>query len=280
MKKNILSAIMIAVVFMLCACSATHVPAPTSTQGQEAEQLSEVSPKPVATEAEPMPDPTPESTPNLNADPMNAVNTVLNDPQVLGGEDTTAMTENMGGMFGGIDVKQPSDDGNCFQFITGDGGAWMPYNTRLLDVGENRGDTQAFLIKFQPADLQNLQFNFIGMGEVAVSFGDGNQPSFVNVQEATKNPFSDFMSTELTLQSDKWYYGLFAFDTNGNFRSAIWEDGKAEEGALFEEKLGEQRDDYKESNWEVVISFDANGTLNVQSYLIMDFNGFTELQLF
>jgi hypothetical protein len=215
--------------------------------------------------------------PDLNADPLNVVNTVLTDPQILGGEDTAAMTENAGGMFGSVDIKQPSEDGSCFQFISENNNAWMAYNTRLLDVGENRGNTQALLIKFQPAKAENLQFNFIGMGEIAVSFSDGSQPSFVNVQEIAKYPFSDYMPTELTLEADKWYYALFAFDTNGNFRSVIWEDGKAEQRAFCEENLAQQREDYKDSNWEFVIGFDANGTLNVENYLIMDFYGFVDI---
>ena len=56
---------------------------------------------------------------DLNADPMNVVQTVLNDPQILGGEDVSTMTENMGGMFGGIDIKQPGEDGGYFQFKAG-----------------------------------------------------------------------------------------------------------------------------------------------------------------
>jgi hypothetical protein len=219
-------------------------------------------------------------TPDLNAESMNVVNTVLVDPQILGGEDTAAMTENAGGMFGSIDSKQPSENGRYFQFISQDNSAWMAYNTRLLDVGENRSNTQALLIKFQPAKVENLQFNFIGMGEIAVSFSDGNQPSLVNVQEIAKYPFSDYMPTELILEADKWYYALFAFDINGNFRSVIWEDGKAEQRAFCEENLGQQRDDYKDSNWEFVIGFDANGILNVESYLIMDFDEFADINEF
>ena len=220
----------------------------------------------------------PVETPDLNADPMNVVSTVLNDPQIIGGEGTEAMTDNMGGMFGGIDIKQPAEDGGFFQFISEDNNAWMPYNTRLLDVGKSRNNTQAFMIKFQPTDLNNLSFNFIGMGEVAVNFADDNMPKFVNVQEAFMTPFSDFAPTDLTLSPENWYYALFAFDSDGNFRSVIWEDGKAEERAYFEERLGEQRDDYRESNWKVVIGFDAGGTLNVERYDIMDFEDFSDVQ--
>jgi hypothetical protein len=216
----------------------------------------------------------PEPEPDLNADPMNVVSSVLKDPQVLGGEGTQQMTENMGGMFGGIDLKQPSEDGSCFQFGAVGSGAWMPYQTRLLDVGENRGNTQAFLIRFRPGNTKNLSFNFIGMGEVVVSFSDGNQPSFINVQEFYTQPFSAYMPTDLTLEPDQWYYGLFAFDTIGNFRSVLWEDGNAEGRAACEEKLGEQREDMKDSNWEVVIGFDAGGTLDVESYTILDFESF------
>ena len=143
-------------------------------------------------------------------------------------------------------------------------------------MGENRGNTQAFLIKFQPEQAANLSFNFVGMGEIAVSFDEENHPNFVNVQEMNKYPFSDCMPTDLALESGKWYYALFAFDTDGNFRSVIWEDGNADGRAYCEERLGEQRDDYRESNWEVIIGFDAGGILNVESYLIMDFDGFSE----
>jgi hypothetical protein len=121
------------------------------------------------------------------------------------------MTENMGGLFGGIDIKQPGEDGSYFQFAASNNGAWMPYNERLADAGgEHRGNTQALLIKFQPEQASNLGFNFIGMGEVAVSFDEQNHPNFVNVQEMNKQPFSDYMPTDLALESGKWYYGLFA----------------------------------------------------------------------
>ncbi len=155
----------------------------------------------------------------------------------------------------------------------------MPYNERLADAGgEHRNNTQAILIKFQPEQAGNLSFKLFGIGdlELAVAFDEQNHPNFVNIQEAMKFPFSDYAPTDLELESGKWYYGLFAFDTDGNFRAVIWEEGDAEGRAYCAENLSEQRDDYRDSNWELVIGFDAGGTLNVENYDIMDFDGFTD----
>ena len=276
LKRSVLTAMAILMILGSGACSA-QVQKPQITPEQVTAQISEATPQPVETKPASTPTATPQPTPDMNTELMDVAALYLNDPRVLGGEDTATMTDNMGGMFGAIDIKQPSEDGSYFQFISGDGGAWMPYNTRLLDVGEHRGNTQAFMIKFQSVGLQNLQFNFIGMGEVFVTFSDGNRPSFVNVEEAIKHPYSEYMPSDLTLEADVWYFALFAFDTNGNFRSVIWEDGKTENMAVYEEPLGEQRDDYKESNWEVVIGLDANSALNVQNYWIMDFEDFAQI---
>lgn len=267
---------LIACALGLAACATATVepiPAPseTATAAPTAEPTAEPTPEPTA-------EPTPEPTADLNADPMNVVQTIVNDPRVLGGEDTKAMTDNMGGMFGPIDVKQPNEGGGSFRFAAKDG-AWMPYNTRLLDVGENRGNTQAFLIKFQPDPAENLQFNFIGLTEIAVTFQDDNRPKLLVTEDAKMYPFSDTQPNGITLEQGKWYYALMAFSTNGDFRCLVWEDGKAEERAYCEEKFSERGGDkYTGSNWEVVVGFGGNGALNVESYLIMDFDSLTGIQ--
>lgn len=218
-----------------------------------------------------------ESDADLDADPMNVVYTVLNDPNLLAGENASAMIEDMGGLFGSIDVKQPGEDGTYFQFAAENNSAWMPYNEGLADAGgEHRGNTQAILIKFQPEDVNNLSFNFEGKGEIVVCFDEENHPCFVNVQGGGKYPFSDYAPTDLALESGKWYYALFAFDTDGNFRAVIWEDGNAQGRAYCAENLSEQSDDYKDNNWTFVIGFDAGGKLNAERYDIMDFDGFSD----
>ncbi len=208
------------------------------------------------------------------SDPMSMVSTLLNDPGVLGGESTEAMTDNMGGQFGSIDVKEPGDDGSCFQFGAGDDGAWMQLNTRLGDLG-NRDNAQAILIKFRPNDTTGLSFNLEGNGEVALTFED-NLPYFSHANDNYSAPYSDYLQTGLTLQSDGWYWALMAFDSNGYYRSLVWEDGNGQNCAYCGENIGDWHGDYRDSDWQFVIGFGANQTLSVQEYYIMDFDSLAQ----
>ncbi|MDD5016870.1 MAG: hypothetical protein PHO15_02070 [Eubacteriales bacterium] len=262
MKKCLLVMVCIVFTVALVACGES-----TETEVKEAT-------KPTQT-AEPTQEPTQEPTPDLNADPMNVVRTVLNDPQVIFGEDTAAMTENCGGYFGNVAIKQPSEDGSYYQFISNDDGAYMIGNLNFLDLGEFRENAQAVLIKFQPENADELFFTMFGNGEIILNF-QNNQPYFNHVQDGYSAPYSDYMPTNLTLQNDKWYWALMAFDSNGNYRSLVWEDGRAEERAYCAENMGEWHNDYKDSNWHLTIGFGANQTLNIEQYNIMDFDGFID----
>ena len=207
-------------------------------------------------------------------DPMSMASSILNDARVLGGENTEAMADNMGGQFGFIDTKKLSDDGSFFQLGSGSDGAWMQLNTRLADLG-NRDNAQAVMIKFQPNDTEGLSFHLIGNGEVVLSFED-NMPYFTHVNDNYKAPYSDYMQTGISLQPDKWYWALMAFDSHGYYRSLVWEDGNGRNCAYCGENMGDWHGDYKDSNWKFVTGFGANQTLNVQEYQIMDFDDLVE----
>ena len=269
MKKNILLAVVLAALLLLTACGPTEtggsVPTPTAQTEISAEQPTD---KPIEHTTEP--------TSDLNADPMDVVRTVLNDPQVIFWEDAAMMDENTGGNFGNVAIKQLSEDGSYYQFISNDDGAYMIGNVNFLDMGEFRGSAQAVLIKFQPENVEGLTFTLFGNGEIILGFDENNQPYMMHVQDNYRAPYSDYMPTSLTLQSDKWYWALMAFDSHGYYRSLVWEDGNAEERAYCAENMGDWHGDYKDSNWHLTIAFGPNQTLNIEEYSIMDFDSLVD----
>lgn len=277
MKKRFFVMAILSVVLFFAACSPaaeTVEPISVPTEPAEPTEPTEQAEQPVE---EPAAEPEIEPTPDLTTDPMEVVRTVLNDPQVIFGEDTAMMDENTGANFGQVAIKQLSEDGGYYQFISNDDGAYMIGNVNFLDTGEFRGDAQAVLLKFQPEDVNGLYFTmYAGDGcEVSLNF-EGNQPHVVVVNEGFQHPYSDYKPTSLTLQNDKWYWALMAFDTNGNYRSIVWEDGKSEEAAYCLENIGDQNDIYKNKNWHLTIAFGSNQTFNIEEYSVMDFDGFAE----
>ena len=271
MKKKVFILATLSIMLVLAACSPAAEPVePTVVPAEEIEPAEQ----PVEEqESEPEMEPTPEP----ETDPMDVVRTVLNDPQVIFWEDTPMMDENTGANFGQVAIKQLSEDGSYYQFKSNDDGAYMIGNVNFLDTGDFRGDAQAVLLKFQPENVDGLNFTMYAgdMIEVSLNF-EGNQPHIVVVNEGYQHPYSDYSPTNLTLQSDKWYWALMAFDANGNYSSIVWEDGKPEEAAYCLENVGDQNDIYKNKNWHLTIAFGSNQTFNIQEYSVMDFDGFAE----
>ncbi len=200
---------------------------------------------------------------------------MLENPQWTAGENAELMAENSGGQFGDIAVKQPSEDGSSFQFISGDDGAYMSLNTRFKDFGGDGRAQQAFNMKFMTQDIGDLSFTLMGMGEVVVSFEDSGV-FCTYVQSGMKISFSEYMPTSFILENEKWYNILLATDDAARLRVLVWEEGNYENQAFYQQDLYIGADDIYESNWKLTIGFGPNGTLNVEDYGVFMFDSFTE----
>ncbi|MBN1303846.1 MAG: hypothetical protein JXA13_05370 [Anaerolineales bacterium] len=197
------------------------------------------------------------------------------EPQEVISENALAIAENETGQFGpGADKNYNAADG-VFEFFAGEGeNAWMPLNTLPDEYGDGReaGSPQTILIKFKPAD--RLMFDFMGPNEFGIDFWEENKPSLFWFIEAYKEPFEG----ELALQADAWYYTLMAIDSEGNFRSIVWEDGNANNRATYGGNFAERDNGggYINQPWKFIIGFQGASTLSVEEYRIFTFNGFAQ----
>jgi len=203
--------------------------------------------------------------PQISEIDRQMVEAILNNPQELFGEGAVQMTENEGGQFGsGISVKQPGD--GCFQFVSEDDGAYMPFNTRLMDFDGGGNPQQAFSMRFMPNTAENLSFTMMGMGEIVISFeSDGAYCTYVQAVE--KTPIDGYM-----LEQGKWYNIVLATDENAALRVIVWEDGNDENHMYYERDLFIGTDDIFESNWKITLGFYSNSTLNVSEYSVYTFD--------
>ena len=200
--------------------------------------------------------------------PDEVLNEILENPEEVFHEGVEQMTENMGGQFGFVDVKEPGD--GYFKFSAGEEGAYMPLNTRFKDFGGDGRRQQAFWMRFKPDPDSNLSFTFIGMAEVVISFEeDGAYCTYV--QEVMKHKMGDFQ-----LESDKWYNILFATDNDMILRVFVWEDDNFENQMFYEKDLFLGMDDLFESNWELTLGFNANTTLSVSDYSVYIFDSYIQ----
>ena len=254
MKRNSFITFLIAFVVLLASCTPTETVEPAVMPTEIPEQ-----------ETVEVPTQEPTDEPEAASSPIpEEIAEVLENPVELFHEGVEQMTENMGGQFGFIDVKEPGD--GYFQFASGAEGAYMPLNTRFKDFGGDGRRQQAFWMRFMLDPVGNLSFTFMGMGEVVISF-EGDGVYCIYVQEVTKEKISDFQ-----FEPDKWYNILFATDNDMKLQVVVWEDGNYENQASYERDLFIGMDDLYESNWEVTVGFDSNTTLKVTDYSVYSFD--------
>ena len=276
MKKTIIFLLCVVMAFAMAACTG---------DGQQEEQQTADTPKPqtaAETQETPQvqdqqeePQQDEEQTGQVQKSREDIMRDMLENPQWTAGENAGQMAENSGGQFGDIAVKQVSEDGNSFQFISGDDGAYMHLNTRLQDFGGDGRRQQAFNMRFMTQDIKDLSFTMMGMGEVVVSFEHAG-PYCTYVQSGMKLQFSEYRPTDFILEDGKWYDIILAVDDNAVLRVFVWEDANYENQAFYEQELYIGADDIYESNWKITIGFGPNGTLNVEDYGVFMFDSLTE----
>ncbi len=202
------------------------------------------------------------------------LNAIISNPQELFSEGRDQMAENDGGQFGsGVAEKRVNEE--RMELFSGDEGAYMPLNTRLRDFGSDNRSQQAILVKFQPENVNNLKFDFMGMGEFSISF-EQNGWNFTDVKAFKKMAFADSTPNNFVLKGDALYYILVAFDSEANLRCMVWEENYYENQAYLEYSLYNGADDIFDSNWQMHIGFDANGQLNIYEYAVYTFDEMKE----
>ena len=218
---------------------------------------------------------TPEPTPDMN-DPLVVLDQMMINPEVVLLEDANAMAENDGGQFGFVSIKNYNTEENVFEFSVNEGeSAWVPLNTMLDEFGANRqaGSNQAIYMKFQPpAQSNTLVFDFMGLNEFGIDFQNGGKPSLFWFVDAYNEQFEG----DLALQFDTYYYLVMAIDSDGKFRSVIWEDGVPENRATFSSNFAERQngEGYQNQTWKFIIGFGGPDTLKIAEYGPITFDGF------
>jgi hypothetical protein len=268
MKKTIVVMLLLVLTGCSTANQATTEPEPTTVIVVE-----EPTQTPLPTE-EPTQPPEPTLDPN---DVENILTQWLINAQEVFSEDPQAMSQNEGGQFGPVPIKTYNSSDSVFEFSTGEGEAgWVPLNTLLDEYGSDRqpGSPQAILFKFQaPNQPDQLIFDFMGPNEFGIDFQDGGKPSLFWFIDVQKEAFTG----DLVLQTGAVYNVLMAIDSEGNFRSVVWEEGNYQNQATFSDNFAERENNgagYQNQSWKFVIGFGSSDTLKIHGYRVFTFEGF------
>ena len=269
MKKFVFTSIVLTV--LLAGCSSSTPPPEPTIEPTEAPTLA----PPPTEEPTAAPEPTPMPEPTVDVNSLDyIVGQWLSDPQVVFQEDVGAMAENEGGQFGGAERKFADPNAPLFVFSNGSEGIWTPLNTKLDEFGGmEKGGNQAILFKFQSEQPETLYFTFMGdQREINVDFWEGGKPRF--------NLLSDFESTPYTgvlaLVPNNAYFMLMAMDSEGNFRSIVWEEANPQNNATFSDAFGERAQEYKNSSWKFILGSNAPAPLSLEEYRVYKFSGFAQ----
>ena len=266
MRKAIISLIL-AFMMILTACSTAETAEPSPTSDAPSQETMDPASTPPE---ETMPETEPEEI-KMPQTASEVLEAMVEKPQELFDEGRDQMAENEGGQFGsGVAEKRVNEE--RLELFSGDGAAFMPLNTRLRDFGSDNRPQQAILVKFQPENVYSLYFDFIGMGEFAISF-EQNDVYFSDVTAGDKVNFSP---NNFDFKWDAVYYLLMAFDDEANVRCVVWEENHYQNQAYFETSLYNGGDDIYESNWQMFIGFGDNGQLNIYEYAVYTFDSLTE----
>ena len=288
MKKQTMIALVLALLMLvlLAACSGQEVKATVTEQPSVAADVTAT--PDTADETEPPS--APEETENVEQHEQDAemvmpesreemVNAMLTNPQQLYLGDIGKISQNDGGHIGGIAYENRCDDERMEIYTGNEGTAEIPFETRLRDYGNDSLPQQAVMVKFQPESADYLRFDFIGMWDYSVTFEEGEW-WFVDVGNASKTAFSEYMPNDVILDGGALYNILFATDADMNLRVMIWNDEDYNNQAYFETSLYQGRDDLYESNWKMNIFFgigeDGFGQLNIYDYAVYTFDNFTD----
>ena len=259
MKKAIISLMTAFLMTALAACGTVEPAGSSPTTDTPSQETMESAPAP-----------TEKMTPEAIKMPQTAsevLEAMMENPQELFSEGRDQMAENEGGQFGsGVAEKRVNEE--RMELFSGDDAAFMPLNTRLRDFGNDNRPQQAILVKFQPENVNNLYFDFIGIGEFSISF-EQNDVYFLNITTGDKVNFSP---NNFDFKWDAAYYLLMAFDDQANVRCVVWEENCYQNQAYFETLLYNGADDIYESNWKMCIGFDGNGQLNIYEYAVYTFD--------
>lgn len=288
MKKRTIIALVIALLMLvlLAACSGQEVKeteteqpsvAAGVTETQDAAEETEPPDVPEETAAVEQPKESTEIVMPENRDEVVAA--MLTNPQQLYLGDIEKISRNDGGHIGNIPYENRCDDERMEIFTGNEGTAEVPFETKLRDFGSDSLVQQAVLVKFQPECADYLRFDFVGMWDYSIAFEEGEW-WFVDVGNASKTAFSDYIPNNVVLDGCALYNILFATDADMNLRVMIWNDEDYQNQAYFETSLYQGMDDIYESNWKMNIFFGLNedgfGQLNIYDYAVYTFDSFTD----
>lgn len=265
MKKFVFVSIVFAI--LLAGCSTpTPLPEPTAKPILTLPPTKE----PTAT-IEPTSTPIPEPTVDVNSLDY-IVEQWLIEPEVVFKENVDDMASNEGGQFGG--ATQKFADSTLFVFSNGSEGIWTPLNTKLDEYGGmEKGGNQAILFKFQSEQPETLFFTFMGdQREINVDFWEGGKPRFNLVNDFESTPYTGV----LALVPNNAYFMLMAMDSEGNFRSIVWEEAEPRNRSTFSGAFGERAQEYKNSSWKFILGSNAPTFLSLEEYRVYKFNGFAQ----
>lgn len=205
---------------------------------------------------------------------------MLMNPRELWAEGSGGFSENNGGQFGGGVKMGYNADMQRLEIFGEDTGACAKFNTSLKtcmsEVGMDPIPQQAVIVKFSASDISNsARVSFDALDEIDFWFGDDGV-KFVDVANFFEMTITDFMPNNLELKDDTIYYFFFAFDTEGNIRMFIWEEGSAENQAYFEYDLYQDSGDIDNCDLIMHLAIGPNEQFNLYEYWVYTFDSYMD----
>lgn len=292
MKKYLICLVLIAVL-LFSGCFAKQSTKQNSIE-QEVFSILE-------TKSEVLPLPTPI---DLNEDPMNIVNSIIYDPEIVFWEDYNEILANNGSGFLGFEELTSGNDGNSAEFLAHNDNAKISF-AKTLDEYEKKpqNTNQAILIRFMSSSPANLKFVFNGESEKTVEFRTNGQPTFINPNVGQK--YYDYINrhyevffdlyhivedyeviendneverlSDFCLIENGWHYILMTIDDYSYIRFTLWKEGEAENAALYSYRYwidgvdDHLADEYINQTPEVWFAFEKGESLKIGAYWIIDY---------
>ena len=199
--------------------------------------------------------------------------TMLDNPQLLYSIGSSRFSGNNGADFIGADTVIYSEEKDCVELASKEKPAYVSVDKGMKKLDNNQN--WSVLVKFQAESADNLSFDLVGDTELPIII-ENDDIYFVDIEKSVKIPFSECMSNRFRIDSGSCYFMMFAIEKNSVMRCMVWEEGDKSNQAYFEYDLSASSGALSEDDFEMYISFDANGILNIYEYEVYTFDNFID----
>jgi len=213
------------------------------------------------------------------ADPMETVNEIVIEPDILYTDDLSTLPEHGYAYYSEVADKHPGDG---FEFYTdGDSDGFTFFSTLndIVPEGSRKDNlSQGVLLCFKSNNPTALRLSLSAVNTVYVTFQNGGTPEFGILEKPEIGQQAFESPSGFTLEADTWYYALIAVDIQSNLRMKVWEYGRADNSASYGAKLVQwcgddaEREEYWQQKWTFGVDMGHYAQFNLMDFRVFDFD--------